>query len=143
PDDTAVPTLSPDGKWLAFGTAPNEFVIARADTGKEARTITSDIPRLVSLVFSPDSKTLIGRSKGDAAFGIWETRTGQPICTVGTPSRNLEPNHRVFGRGCSSHRLAVSADGKTLASAQGNVVRLFDLTSGRELSRTAGHEGPI
>ena len=50
----------------------------------------------------------------------------------------LDENKLPSGPGC-----CLSPQGKTLAIATGNTVRLWDLSTGRELHAENGHEGPV
>ena len=75
-----------------------------------------------ALQFGPDSKTLTS-SGGSSKTWLWDVTTGKPI--------------RSFLHAKSS--ASFSPDGKTMAAGQGNVVRLWNVATGKEIGRLVGH----
>src|SRR5437763_14222592 len=137
------PAFSRDGKLLAVGSMQGEVTLLMSATGKEVRRIKSVLPRVDALVFAPDGKTILGRGMGDGALAIWEVESGKLVTTIGKPSDEQQlVRPRPFA-GSASGALALSADGKTLLSGEGNVVRLLDLKTGKDLLAALGHAGPV
>jgi WD40 repeat protein len=83
------------------------------------------------LAFTPDGKTAISGSE-DKTIRMWDIATGRQI-------RRID-RHRTW-----IQDIAISPDGKNLASASGNwngvdhTVRLWDMASGQELWQRASH----
>jgi WD40 repeat protein len=100
--------FSPDGKLLASGAEDNTVVLWNVQTHEPMYRLTGHTNYIATVVFSPDGKILI--SSGDEII-LWDVETGQPI---GQPLR---------GTGI----LTFSSDGKTLASAGGEGIILWDL----------------
>jgi len=122
PSDYPVITVafSPDGKLLASGGADAKLKLWEAATGKMLRELTDGDdfgaqPRTV--IFSPDGKTLIS-GNGNAKIILWEPATGKRL-------RTLE------ARGV--HHLALSPDGKLLASVHSPDVTVWDLGLGAKI----------
>ncbi|HJT79029.1 MAG TPA: WD40 repeat domain-containing protein, partial [Gemmataceae bacterium] len=132
--------FSPDGKALATGSQEEEVAVWDVATGKLIRRLSRPpeergVP-VVSLAFSPDSKTLsaIGHKGGQATAYGWEIATGKPR----HPPR-LYPGPVEVA--------VLSADGRTLALGgeydQPESVVLWDPATGKERGRLVGHRGAI
>jgi WD40 repeat protein len=113
-------------------------------TGKERTFARDDRGRITSVAFSPDGKTLaagvgifLGQRGWDGTVRVWDVAGGK---------------ERVFLRDNEGMvpAVAFSPDGKTLAAVQGrpalgergsapDVVKLWDLDSGRVRARLEGH----
>jgi WD40 repeat protein len=94
------------------------------------RAVTLDGPQAMAehAVFSPDGKWIAVPSS--YRVGIWEAATGKKLRWLTLRQHSL--------------RVAFSADSKTLAAGgNGCTVQLFDIASGKELVRYAGHEGEV
>jgi len=143
--------LSPDGNQLATvsfrrtmgpGGQSNYFADTQVrlwnpNDGRELRKFTVPTlqpkesaypvgPHLLS--FTPDSKALL-TGGWDQPLCLWDPRTGKELRRVSTESGDRE--------------LAVTLDGKTLALAEYNSIRLLDFKSGRDLAPSSGHRGEI
>ncbi len=122
--------LSPDGKRLA-ATDPGDTLVVVRDiaTGKETLRLEPVVKKgaaVRAICFSPDGKLL--------AIGGW-----------GIPLRCIDPEtgkDRVrFGDQAVDYttQLAFSPDGKRLAVARGNGVRLWEVGTGKELLPSSSH----
>jgi WD40 repeat protein len=112
-----------DGRSLVSG-GEDGFVRAwDAATGAE-RLRLEVAERPVSAALSPDGRTLAVAGT-DEPLRVWDLTTGKES----HPGRKL-----VAGR-----PLAISADGKLLASATAYAVRLWDLAAGKEMEAPPGH----
>lgn len=105
-------TFSPDGKWLAAGGQGGFLRLQRVGLERDDR-VFAEVPEVVnSIVFSPDGKWLI-LSGTAAAIEIRNAETG-------------EVSTRLAGHARTVRALAISSDGRLLASADDdNKVRLW------------------
>jgi WD40 repeat protein len=129
--------FSPDGRLLASGGDNARVTLWDLRDGKQVRQIKGLSLPVKCLWFSPDGKTLaVGlRNLNEAANGrtlrLWDVASGEEK----TP---FEIHDSMTG-------LAFSPDGTVLAGGNGYredaCVRLWEIRTGRELSRHGGHRG--
>jgi RNA polymerase sigma factor (sigma-70 family) len=123
---------SPDGRMLAaseYDEKGNAEYLRLWDpaTGKTRQHIKGHWGLVESLAFTADGKTLISGGR-DSVIRRWDVATGTEQFTA------------------SGHQLvvwwlALSPDGKTLAYPDRELVRLWDVTAGREIGTLPGHHG--
>ena len=113
--------FAPDGKTVAVAglDAMHLFDVL---TQEEVRTLR-DFPAVEKtgpgpIAFSPDGKYLVaGGGYGDPLVHVWDTATWQQCRQIATePAQAL-----VFG-----------GDGKTLITASGSMIRVWDVTTGKQ-----------
>jgi WD40 repeat protein len=106
--------LSPDGRWVASGTAPNAArkVVRVSDprTGEVVQEIAG-----FRAAFSPDGKWLA--TTGEQGCRLWEVGPWLPTREVAKPSAHV----------------AFEPGGRVLALSNGSAVSLFDVVTGEEL----------
>lgn len=119
--------FSPDGTMLAvaYGShflSPkgNEIKVFKTRTGDEVALLKGHTDAISAVLWTPDSKTLVSASDTDRIC-FWDTATWRERLTVG---------QRV-----SARTLAMTADGKVLATGGGwdSSVRLWDVPTGTEI----------
>ncbi len=128
PDDLM---FSPDGKLLLVGGAANpnrtSLVFLDTATGKQQSMATLDAPtyKLSTVVFSPDAKTLAITADVGQVLVI-DVQTGKVIQTF--PSKQGALNTVRF-----------SADGTKLAYGALDLIRLWDVQTGKLIAEYAKH----
>src|SRR5262249_28305188 len=117
--------FSPDCKWLGVAGEGTELKLFDTAKWQEARTFKGDVFRFQHLAFSPDSKLIVaaGGSFDNQRFGralIFEVDSGKQRSVMNAGNQPL---------GCA----AWAPDGQTIAAgAFDNVIRLFDVSTGKE-----------
>ena len=122
--------LSPDGKWLAAGTAKGNLHIWNAATGQPERII----PKYTRshIAFSSDSQRV--------AFAGNDSATHVRVCDVTTGKDVLV----LKGHSGIVWRVCYSPDGTRIASASGDgTVKVWDASTGSELVTLREHNGLI
>ncbi|MFD7428196.1 trypsin-like peptidase domain-containing protein [Streptomyces sp. NPDC059818] len=124
--------FSPDGKIIAANDTSGNAHTWDAATGERRKVYRNPAKRedfiARSLKFSSDGK-MIALGRDDGAICIWDVATGETRFTLKQREGPLE--------------LAFSSDGKTLAATEGNVVQLWDTTTGKSQGALAGHTGLV
>jgi WD40 repeat protein len=134
--------VSPDGQLVAYGVG-NVLHLYDMKSGKELRQIKTAGGRIITLAFTPDGKTLAIRGRNQRV-SLWETQTGKEL-------HSLSDTQVIQRRGGGfvlvtpgfsapeTRTLAISADGKKVAAADGSTFRIWETASGKELPLTDGH----
>ncbi|MGH7170950.1 MAG: hypothetical protein ACRELG_11785 [Gemmataceae bacterium] len=119
--------VSADGKMLVSGGADKTIVLWDLATRKVVRRFASRDGNVHFLAFTPDGKSLVSASSflvttpsfktlvssgSEESCALWDVATGR--C-----------RHRFLAGGLC----ALSADGKTLATGEGNLIQRWDLTA--------------
>jgi eukaryotic-like serine/threonine-protein kinase len=130
--------FSPDGKRLAFGGRNGMVCVCDAETGKEVLALRGLVGvAALSVAFSPDGTRLAAGGEGEVK--VWDADAAQEFLTF----RNGE------GSGTAEHFVALSADGKRLASFlkfstqadlphQRDAVKVWDVPTGKEVRALRG-----
>ncbi len=117
--------ISSDGKLLAV--SGREILLANLETGKAIGSFGKGEPALRAVAFTPDAKTLVA-GNDDGVIQVWDVATKRVKKTLPQQPLNI-------------YDLAISPDGKTLATAMGDYkrraesgeIKLWDLESGKPL----------
>jgi RNA polymerase sigma factor (sigma-70 family) len=134
------PTFSPDGKLLAYADPEGSVYLADAATGKDLHRLRGE--GVARFAFAPDGKTLVTRMAGDGVVAVWDVATGKELRRFGKPGER--PTGVRWNGFASLPGLAVSPDGKTLASAgDGICLTLLDLATGKEALALGGHRSGV
>jgi RNA polymerase sigma factor (sigma-70 family) len=129
--------LSPDERTVAGVTPEGAIHVGDAATGQVRLTLRGDKPFVPYAVhFSPDARKLFATDR-DRVIWIWDLADGRPL-------------HRLTGHNNYADVLAVSPDGRWLASASSYPdfgddfsVRLWDMATYREVRRLQLRAGSV
>jgi WD40 repeat protein len=133
--------FSPDGKWLAQG--PVEMVQTEGGPPIETKVSIWDVATameilglagyknsVVSLVFSPDGKTLATGNNEDGRIRVWALPGGQEI-------------HELERAGFAIH-LAYSPDGSLLITGTSDgKITIWDTSTWSQVATLSGHTGAV
>jgi WD40 repeat protein len=123
--------FSADGKTLAVARSEEPVTLWDITTLKEARRIGDDPRGARTVAFSRDGKTLVVCGFGFGKASLWDSATGRK-------RRELQ------GKLIQVWDAAFSPDGRTLAVCNlDSRVRLWDVTSGKELALIGEHWGVV
>jgi len=128
---TTAVAWSPDGRWLACGSAAGSLCIRSASAPPAAeRTIAAHQGGIWGLAFSPNGRWLASAA-ADRVVRIWDTATATAV-------------QRLDAHRGTVYAAAFSPDGGLLATAsRDGTVRLWDTAVWRERQVLEGHEGTV
>src|SRR5260370_40546793 len=143
--------FSPDGKVLATLNDDGAVVLWGVAGGRELRRLTLPKGRTPAAgTFTPDGRSLALNLVGSVA--LWEVATGQQRRLYGQQPKDPGDERedlmlrlqRLSGlRSTGATRVALSPDGRTLALANGEAVRLWDVVTGRLRGTLSGQQGEV
>ena len=107
---------SHDSRKVATASIDHTIKIWDTTTGEEQRTLRGHQERVGSVVFTPDDTSLVSAG-GDNSIRLWDVRSGENTATLHTE--------------CVCE-LALSPDGRVLASRDSESVKLWDMTTQKE-----------
>jgi WD40 repeat protein len=142
PNSASAIAYAPSGKLLAVAVGGDVYLYDPAD-GTEIRKLAASAGA-ASLLFTPNSKTLVGRGRNKSVC-IWDVETGKLRHMLGEANplpRGVDLALVRFPGG-DAHNVAVSADGKTVATGSNNMVRMWEIDSGKEVPLAGGHRGSV
>jgi len=136
--DRSNATFSPDGRKIASNLGIR-IKIWDAETGKELQNLIGHTHEVISISFSLDSKKIASSSR-DKSIKIWDTETGEEL-------------QNLLGHTEEITSISFSPDGKRLLSSSGdsggnvqkdtNHLKLWDLTTGKELAILNNQKGSV
>ena len=121
--------FSPDGKLLANGSQDGTVSFWDSSTGANLRCIKAHSLWIWAIAFSPDGRYLASGS-ADTTIKISNVETGECLLNL---DRSL---NKVMS-------IAFAPEGQMLASGDGELIKLWDLTTGELIQTFAGHNGTV
>jgi RNA polymerase sigma factor (sigma-70 family) len=131
--------VAPGGRLAAVGGFPSALWLCELERDKEVLPLSGHGHTLEALAFSPDGRMLVTGSQ-DRTVRLWETATGKEILSLSGHERPLKA-------------VAFAPGGRVVASADGDFfrdhppppqcIRLWDVVTGKELSRLEGHDSDV
>jgi WD40 repeat protein/serine/threonine protein kinase/DNA-binding XRE family transcriptional regulator len=121
---------SPDGKYIATGSADGVAKIWEAKTGNLLHVLSGHTALIQWIAFSPDAKRLATASE-DGTAKVWDVATGKTLLTLSLHTGV------VWG-------VAFSPDGSLLATVSNDgTAKIWEAATGHELFTLTGHTGPV
>ncbi|GHU01214.1 hypothetical protein FACS1894147_00640 [Spirochaetia bacterium] len=127
--------FSPDGNSFISSSNDKTIKIWSAETGQEIRTLTGhtgtgNIGQVLAAAYSPNGQQIVSGSNDDT-IKFWSAANGTVLQSISVP------------KGTGPRVLAWCPDGRRIATAQGNRIRILDVENGRELFLLSDTYGPI
>jgi tricorn protease-like protein len=120
--------FSPDGKVLCTGSGKGILRVWDAAEGTEIGRLAGHNTVIERIVFSPDGKFVVSVSH-DGTARVWNLAAGKQV--------------RLLDELDSGYAVALSADGRTLATGEERAIRLWELATGKVRAIIEGHRGPV
>jgi WD40 repeat protein len=145
PNGVAGITFTPDGQRLVTAGRQGEVRLWDTASGKQLRSMTPPLKAVSALAVSPDGKLVVlGGTRSDDLAVLGGPRPDNQDIVVALDAASGKIVWVVLtGTGRPVSSLAFSPDGKTLAGAGGDGVRVWDVATGKHLTTVKGHDGPV
>jgi WD40 repeat protein len=124
-ENTSDMALSPDGKLLARGGPASTIRLWDVATGKELPQVAGHRGSISAAVVAPDGKTALTLG-ADQTLRLWDLATSKELNQFAAPP----------GASC----LALAPDARTAAIAADKVIRVIDVSTGKEIAKTSEYE---
>ena len=116
--------FSPSGEILASAGSNGTIRLWDVSTGETVKTIAVLAGGIDKVIFSPSGDMLVSSSR-DAPIELWDISTGEHLKSI-TPQQ-------------TTHFIAFSPDGGTLASSHQGEINLWDIETGERTKTFTGH----
>ena len=127
--------VSPDGRLVVSASGDRTVRLWDVASGKEVKTLSGHDGWVLSVAFSADGH-LVASGDVKNQVKLWDVPSGREVQSIAVPLPQRSPS------GITA--LAISPDGRQLLTGvranNGDLLRLWDLASGREQKSFLGHE---
>jgi WD40 repeat protein len=123
--------VSPDGQWLATGSADRTVKLWDLKTAREVKTLSGHSEVVTALAFTPDSKQLVSAAD-DRTVRLWDVATGNEVKTIRDGPASEVPVMIVLPGGKEA-RLWVA----------NRLIETYDLAQGKQAASWSGHDSDI
>jgi WD40 repeat protein len=142
PTGTDSVCFSPDGRYALSGSHRNDAHLWDVETGQKVRRFEGHTGVVTSVAFSPDGRQALTGS-GDYTVRLWDVQSGKELyCMEGHRGRVQAVAFSPDGRLALSGN-TVQGKEKIDSPAPDYDLRLWDLKTGKERRRFAGHTREI
>ena len=121
--------VSADGMTAASAGADKKIHMWDLTSLSEVQKITGHTGLIKALIFTPDGKSLLSGGTENSVF-MWNLENGEQVGTFGG---NLH----------SVNSLSISSDGRRLLISDHDLVNIWDIKTGKELSSMRHHKGIV
>jgi|SRR5215213_1133546 len=134
--------FSRDGQFVVAVSGDATIKLWSVETRREIATL-DDSGKVVDIVFSPDSKTLVTVSESNddeelsMTVKLWDVSSRQELASFAC--KDCKDDFQ-FAQGGLSSLVEFSPDGRTVAVAGENSLKLWSLAERREISTLRGHD---
>lgn len=126
--DLRAVAYTPDGRILAVAGRDGKIRLIDPSSGAIVKTISAHHRRIRALVFSADGAMLVSAGEG-LHIRVWDMAGNEKLAAPARPGRVLS--------------LAFCGPNHVAAGGSDNVIRILDVTTGREAYRLVGHSGSV
>lgn len=130
--------FSPNGRLLASGGDDRTVRLWNPETGQQiGRPLAGHTDTVRSVAFSPDG-AIVASGGDDATIRLWDAATGRPRAVLG-PGNAKDPARP--GHTAPVLSIAFTRDGKLVSGSEDETVRLWDVSTGRQLNKLGPGDG--